>query len=183
MPGKREDYSTWDEYFMGIAFLSATRSKDPSTQVGACIVKNNVVLSVGYNGLTLGMDDDTFYWNSEGEITGDKTRIKDPFVVHAERNAIYNYKGPLSDLKGSTLYVTFFPCHECIKSIIQVGIKRIVYRMMYTHLDSLSATGIMIKAAGIEVVPFAIDADEVSKDQYRSELKDIQKIIKRYTKK
>ena len=181
MPGKREEYASWAEYFMGIASLSTTRSKDPSTQVGACIAnEENKILSVGYNGLTQGMDDDAFYWNSEGEITGDKTRIKDPYVIHAERNAIYNYRGSLSDFKGSTMYVTFFPCYECAKSIAQVGIKRVVYRRMYSKSESNHIAKEILEAAGIELVAFSKDAEIVTKQEYQQETEDILKMVKKY---
>lgn len=108
MPGKREEYLTWDESFMGVALAMACRSKDPSTIVGACIVKDNRILSTGYNWLTSGMNDDLVYWNSIGEENGDKQKIKNYWVIHAERNAVYNYRGSLQDLEGSTLYVTLF---------------------------------------------------------------------------
>lgn len=185
MPGKREEYASWDEYFMGIALLSTTRSKDPSTQVGACIVneEEHKIISVGYNGLTKGMDDDSFYWNSEGERTGDKTRIKDPYVIHAERNSIYNYRGSLSDFKGSTMYVTFFPCFECAKSIAQVGIKKVVYRRMYSNSESNRIAKEILEAAGIEMVAFSKDAEDVTKQEYQQETQAILKMVKRYGQK
>ncbi len=125
MSGKRENYLNWDEYFMGCAILASSRSKDPRNRVGACIVNNeNRILSIGYNGLTEGMDDDKFDWNSTGELTGIKKNIKDYYVVHAEKNAILNYRSNSKDLKNSTLYVTWFPCYECTKIIIQSGIKK-----------------------------------------------------------
>jgi dCMP deaminase len=111
----------WDEYFMGVALLSALRSKDPSTQVGACIVSEDKrIVGVGYNGLPRGCNDDEFPW----ERSGDFLETKYPFVVHAELNAIIN---SIKELKDCTIYVSLFPCNECVKAIIQSGIKEIVY--------------------------------------------------------
>ena len=119
---KRQDYLSWDEYFMGIALLSAQRSKDNSTQVGACIVnKENKILSVGYNGMPTGCNDDDMPWEREGDFLNTKY----PYVCHAELNAILNYNG--GSLKGARVYVTLFPCNECTKAIIQSGIKEIIY--------------------------------------------------------
>lgn len=121
---KRENYLTWDEYFMAIAKLSAMRSKDPSTQVGACIVdKNNRILSIGYNGAPNGYSDDIFPWDREGN----ELETKYPYVVHAERNAILNYRGSRKDFEGAKIYVDLFPCNECAKIIIQSGIKEVIY--------------------------------------------------------
>ena len=122
MGGKRKDYISWDEYFMGVAKLSALRSKDPGTQVGACIVSSdNKILSMGYNGFPLGCDDDEFPWAREGE----ENETKYPFVTHSELNAILNYRG--GSLEGSKIYVSLFPCNECAKAIIQAGIKTVIY--------------------------------------------------------
>ena len=120
----RKDYLTWDEYFMAIAKLSAMRSKDPNTQVGACIVgDDNRILSIGYNGAPNGFKDDKFPWEREGEPLDTKYL----YVVHAERNAILNYRGNRKDFEGARLYVYLFPCNECAKEIIQAGIKEVVY--------------------------------------------------------
>ena len=117
---KRADYINWDEYFMGVAMLAARRSKDPNTQVGACIVsEDNIIISTGYNGMPKGCSDDIFPWDRTGEET------KYPYVVHAELNAILNANG--RDLRGSKLYVALFPCNECAKAIIQSGVKEVVY--------------------------------------------------------
>ena len=117
---KRADYINWDEYFMGVAMLAARRSKDPNTQVGACIVSpDNIIISTGYNGMPKGCSDDEFPWEREGAET------KYPYVVHAELNAILNANG--RDLRGSRLYVALFPCNECAKAIIQSGVKEVVY--------------------------------------------------------
>lgn len=119
---KRQDYLSWDEYFMGLAILSAERSKDPSTQVGACIVdENNKIVSVGYNGAPTGYDDDK---DMNWERSGDFLNTKYAYVCHSELNAILNSKIPVN---GCKLYVTLFPCNECAKVIIQSGIKEFVY--------------------------------------------------------
>ncbi|MDD6457210.1 MAG: deoxycytidylate deaminase [Lactimicrobium massiliense] len=147
MEEKRKDVLTWDEYFMGLAHLSALRSKDPNTQVGAAIVdENHRVVSVGYNGMPKGCSDDVFPWSREGAIL----QTKYAFVVHAELNAILNSKYPVS---GCTLYVSLFPCNECAKAIIQAGIRRIVYESdKYQNTDTTIASRRMLKAAGIELV-------------------------------
>lgn len=120
----RKDYLSWDEYFMAVAKLSAMRSKDPHTQVGACIVSNdNRILSIGYNGAPNGFNDEKFPWGREGN----PLETKYLYVVHAERNAILNYRGSRKDLEKSKIYVDLFPCNECAKEIIQAGIKEVVY--------------------------------------------------------
>ena len=117
---KRKDYINWDEYFMGVALLAARRSKDPNTQVGACIVnQENIILSTGYNGFPIGCSDDEFPWDRDSEDT------KYPYVVHAELNAILNAHG--RSLRGAKIYVALFPCNECAKAIIQSGIKEVIY--------------------------------------------------------
>lgn len=122
---KRKDYLSWDEFFIGIAKLSAGRSKDPSTQVGACIVSSeNRILSIGYNGTPNNFDDDMFPWNRDGEC---QNETKYPYVCHAELNAILNYPGTRKDLRGARVYVDLFPCNECAKAIIQAGISEVVY--------------------------------------------------------
>ena len=140
---KRENYITWDEYFMGVAMLAARRSKDPNTQVGACIVSpDNIIISTGYNGLPNGCSDDEYPWEREGEET------KYPYVVHAELNAILNANG--RDLRGSRLYVALFPCNECAKAIIQAGIKTIVYGQdKYADTPAVRASKRMLNAAGV----------------------------------
>ena len=121
---KRENYISWDEYFMAIAKLSAMRSKDPSTQVGACIVsQDNRILSIGYNGAPNGFDDEKFPWGREGE----NLNTKYPYVCHAEMNAILNFRGSKNDLESSKIYVDLFPCNECAKIIIQSGIKEVIF--------------------------------------------------------
>lgn len=179
MPGKREEYLTWDEYFMGQALEVSMRSKDPSTQVGACIANDeHKQVSVGYNGLTIGMDDDEFYWNSPGELTGDIYTTKNPWVAHAEINAILNCKG--ARLEGTTIYVTLFPCYECAKSIIQVGIKKVIYLRMYSNDDSVQIAKKMFDNAGVEYVAFNPNK-EFSKEEVQGAAKEIQKILKRFS--
>lgn len=142
---KRDDYISWSEYFMGIAHLSGMRSKDPSTQVGACIVSNeNKILSVGYNGFPTGCSDDEFPWARDGE----ELETKYPYVTHGEMNAILNYRG--GSLEGTKLYVSLFPCNECTKAIIQAGIKKIVYDSdKYALSPSTIASKKMLEAAGV----------------------------------
>ena len=144
---KREDYLSWDQYFMGIALLSSERSKDPNTQVGACIVdKNNKILSVGYNGMPSGCKDDDMPW----ERVGKPLENKYFFVCHAELNAILNYSG--GTLEGATCYSTLFPCNECAKAIIQSGISEVVYLSdKYSNTDSVKASKMMFKCAGVEL--------------------------------
>ncbi len=121
---QRKEYLSWDEYFMGVAKLSALRSKDPSTQVGACIVgDDNRILSIGYNGTPNGFPDSDFPWDREG----DALNTKYFYVCHAELNAILNFRGNRRDLEGARIYVALFPCNECAKAIIQCGIKEVVY--------------------------------------------------------
>ncbi|MBP5678332.1 MAG: dCMP deaminase family protein [Bacilli bacterium] len=121
---KRKDYLSWDEFFMGIAKLSAGRSKDPNTNVGACIVsEDNRILSIGYNGAPNNFNDDEFPWEREGI----PTETKYMYVCHAEANAINNYLGSRKDLRGARIYVDLFPCNECAKGIIQAGIKEVIY--------------------------------------------------------
>ncbi|MFT3950474.1 MAG: dCMP deaminase family protein [Oscillospiraceae bacterium] len=143
---KRADYLTWDEYFMGLALLSAGRSKDSNTQVGACIVSGeNKILSVGYNGMPIGCSDDEMPWEREG----DALDTKYPFVCHAEMNAILNRS--TGSLKGARLFVTLFPCNECAKAIIQSGIGEVVYlRDIYADTDSVKASKRMFDMAGVK---------------------------------
>ena len=142
---KRENYISWDEYFMSIAMRAARRSKDPSTQVGACIVsQDNIIISTGYNGMPKGCSDDEFPWDREGPET------KYPYVVHAELNAILNANG--RDLRGSRLYVSLFPCNECAKAIIQSGVREIRYLSdKYADTPATLASRRMLNAAGVKL--------------------------------
>ena len=144
---KREHVLSWDEYFMGLAHLSAMRSKDASTQVGAVIVdQEHKVVGIGYNGFPIGCSDDEFPWGREGDML----ETKYAFVVHAELNAILN---STRDLHGCTLYVSLFPCNECAKAIIQSGIRKIVYEDdKYAAADNVIASKKMLNAAGVELV-------------------------------
>ena len=145
MAGQRKDYISWDEYFMGVASLSAQRSKDPSTQVGACVAsRKNKVLTMGYNGMPIGVDDDKMSWEREG----DPLETKYLYVCHAEFNAILNSPTSLEDGK---MYVTLFPCNECAKAIIQSGIKEVIYISdKYADQDSFKASRIMFDMAGVK---------------------------------
>ena len=145
---KRTDHISWDEYFMGIAMLAARRSKDPSTQVGACIVsQDNIIISTGYNGMPKGCSDDEYSWEREGEDT------KYPYVVHAELNAILNASG--RDLRGSRLFVALFPCNECAKAVIQSGIRTIIYADdKYADTPAVRASKRMLNAAGVTLIPY-----------------------------
>lgn len=147
---KREDYLSWDEYFMGIAALSAERSKDPSTQVGACIVSpENRIMSVGYNGMPRFCSDDEFPWEREG----DPENTKYMFVCHAELNAILNYRG--GSLAGARVYTTLFPCNECAKALIQSGISEIIYLSdKYEKTPSTVCSKKMFKTAGVKYRAF-----------------------------
>ena len=135
---KREDYINWDEYFMGIALLTAMRSKDPNSQVGACIVSpENKILSLGYNGMPMGSPLQTKYM----------------YVCHAELNAILN--SAHNNLKGARVYVTLFPCNECTKAIIQSGIAEVVYYGdKYHDSDSSIAARFMFEHAGVRLTPY-----------------------------
>ena len=146
MGGKREDYINWDEYFMGVAHLSGMRSKDPNTQVGACIVsKMNKILSMGYNGFPIGCSDEEFPWDREGDMI----QSKYAYVTHSELNAILNYRG--GSLKGAKLYVSLFPCNECAKAIIQSGIKTVIYDDdKYANTPGNICSRRMFDAAGVE---------------------------------
>ena len=147
MSGKRDGYISWEEYFMGVALLAAERSKDPNTQVGACIVDDqNRILATGYNGFPQGCSDDDFPWNRD-EALGE---TKYQFVVHAELNAILNSRG--KSLQGSKLYVGLFPCNECAKAIIQAGISEVIYLSdKYATTPSTLASKRMLGAAGIKL--------------------------------
>ena len=152
MSEKRKDYISWDEYFMGVALLSGHRSKDPSTQVGACIVsQDNKILSMGYNGFPLGCSDDDFPWNRDGEDPYDNKYF---YSTHSELNAILNYRG--GSLEGAKLYVTLFPCNECAKAIIQCGIRTVVYGCdKYADTASVRASKRMFDAAGVRYYEYS----------------------------
>ena len=147
---KRDDYINWDEYFMGIALISSQRSKDPSTQVGACIVsQDNKILSIGYNGFPIGCSDDDISWAREGDFK----ETKYPYVCHAELNAILNYTG--ATIKGSKIYVALFPCNECAKAIIQAGIKEVIYMSdKYKDTDSVKVSKRMFDMSQVKYTEY-----------------------------
>ncbi len=154
---KRNDFISWDEYFMGLALLSAKRSKDPSTQVGACIVSpTNRVLSVGYNGFAFGCSDDAYSWERDGDFL----ETKYPYVVHAELNAILNNRGV--SLENAKLYVALFPCNECAKAIIQSGIKEVIYLSnKYADTDVVKASKRMFESAGVRLTQLVPSVNKI----------------------
>ncbi len=178
MSGKRSSHLTWDEYFMGVAMLSSARSKDPSTQTGACIINDDKkIISVGYNGATSGMNDDEFPWDSLGEKTNDLLTTKNPWVVHAELNAILNSPAPLKD---TTLYVTFFPCNECAKAIVQAGIKKVIYLRMYSDPLITTISKKIFDAANVEYRAFNEEKD-FTKGEVQGSSQAMQKILKYFS--
>ena len=157
---QRNDYLSWEEYFMGIAKLSAMRSKDPSTQVGACIVSSdNRILSIGYNGSPNGFDDDIFPWDREGKPLDTKYM----YVCHAEMNAILNYRGNRKELEDAKIYVDLFPCNECAKLIIQAGIKEVIYLSdKYAKTDSVIASKKLFDVCGVKYHQMELKGKEIS---------------------
>lgn len=155
---KRKDYLSWDEYFMALAKLSSYRSKDPSTQVGACIVSSdNRILSIGYNGAPNNYNDDDFPWERKGKPLDTKYL----FVCHAEMNAILNFRGSRKDLEGSKVYVDLFPCNECAKLIIQSGIKEVIYLSdKYQDQDNFIASKMLFDTCGVKYHQFKKEKSE-----------------------
>lgn len=162
---QREDYISWDEYYMSMAKVCAMRSKDPSSQVGAVIVsKDNRVLSIGYNGAPNGFNDNDFPWARSGNTLNTKYA----FVCHAEMNAISNFNGDKNKLNGAKIYVTLFPCNECSKLIVQNGIKEVIYACdKYKDTDQVKASKILLDTCGISyrefLLPFEIRIQEEDK--------------------
>lgn len=156
---QRKEYLSWDEFFMGVAILASERSKDPNTQVGACIVSaDNKILSVGYNGTPNGFEDIYFPWDREG----DELNTKYLYVVHAERNAILNYRGNIKDFEGAKLYVTMFPCNECAKEVIQVGIKDIIYLDdKYVNTNGVIASKRMLDVCNVKYSKLGLDKSKI----------------------
>ena len=154
---KKTDYLSWDEYFMGIAYLSAMRSKDPSTQVGACIIdEDKKIIGIGYNGFPIGSNDDEMPWGKEGDFLDTKY----PYVVHAELNAILN---SIKSLKNCTIYVTHFPCNECAKAIVQSGIKKVIYYSdKHKHKDSVKASRRILENAGLNIKKIEVDIKNIN---------------------
>lgn len=153
---KRTDYLSWNDYFMFNAILASKRSKDPRTQVGACIVNDkNRIVSIGYNGFPNGCDDDVYPWAShqDGKSLLECKRL---YVCHAEMNAVMNRNA--KSLKGCTIYTTLFPCNHCAQIIIQSEIKRVVYLDdKYADRDEFKAARRMMTSAGIEMVKHRFD--------------------------
>ena len=147
--GKRTDYISWDEYFMTFANVASQKSKDPSTQVGACIVDpQKRVVGLGYNGFPKGCNDSNFPMAREGKFL----ETKYPYVVHAEPNAILN---STKDTHGCKIYVTLFPCNECAKMIIQAGIKEVIYGCdKYKDTDTHKASVFLFNESGVKTRKF-----------------------------
>ena len=156
---KRDNYISWDEYFMGVAMLSAERSKDPNTDVGACIVsEDNRILSMGYNGAPRGLHDDNMHWKREGDFK----ETKYAYVCHAELNAILNYRG---NLAGSKIYVKLFPCNECAKAIIQSGIKEVIYKEdKYKDSDNVIVSKSMFDSCGVKFTEYQSKGKKITLD-------------------
>lgn len=155
---KKEDYLSWDQYFMGIAKMSSMRSKDPNTSVGACIVgTDNKILSVGYNGMPHGCSDDEYPWERDA---ADPLDTKYLYVCHAELNALLNYTG--THLKESRIYTTLFPCNDCTKALIQSGIREVIYmENKYPDSPSVIAAKRMMKSAGIVYRPYVTEHQKI----------------------
>lgn len=155
---KREDYISWDEYFMGVAYISSLRSKDPNTQVGACIVSSdNKILSMGYNGFPRGCSDNIYPWNRDKEGIESKYF----YATHSELNAILNYRG--GSLEGSKMYVTLFPCNECAKAIIQSGISEVIYASnKYENTPAVIASKRMLKSAKVRFTNYKNTGKEIN---------------------
>ena len=162
---KRNDYLSWDEYFMSIAKLTAGRSKDPNTQVGACIVsQDNRVLSAGYNGAPNNFNDDIFPWDREGN----PLETKYMYVCHAEANAIDNFRGYKKEFENARIYVDLFPCNECAKKIIQSGIKEIIYLSdKYSDSDSTKASKLLFDTCKVKYRKL----DEIHQKEFKISLK------------
>lgn len=159
-----DKHISWDEYFMGIALLSAFRSKDPNTKVGACVVnEDKIIVGVGYNGFPTGCDESVLSWDRDGDFLNTKYA----YVCHAELNAILNSAG--RSLKGCTLYVDLFPCNECAKAIIQSGIKRIVFLSdKYSGTDSNVASKKMLDLVGIKYNQLKVERKSILLDYHKN---------------
>eukprot|EP00045_Choanoeca_perplexa_P005003 m.42397 g.42397 ORF g.42397 m.42397 type:complete len:336 (-) comp12877_c0_seq1:1327-2334(-) len=161
MAAKRTDYLAWQDYFMAVAFLAAKRSKDPQTQIGACIVNSaNKIVGLGYNGMPKGCSDDDFPWTRSGPSYVD---TKYPFVVNAETNAILNKNS--ASLKGCDLYTALFPNNESAKLIIQAGIRRVFYYAdRYPERAEYIAARMLFDAAGVEACQYKPSQNRVTLD-------------------
>jgi dCMP deaminase len=170
---KRSGYLEWDEYFMGVAFLSAQRSKDPSSQVGACVVNcNQKIVGIGYNGMPNGCSDDELPWNRKAKHRLD---TKYPYVCHAEMNAILNKN--TASVEGCRIYVGLFPCNECAKLIIQSGIIEVIYVSdKYHNNDEMIASRKLLDMARVKCRQYipprkTITIDYSSLDSYIYDIK------------
>ena len=154
----RKDVLSWDQYFMGMAHLSAMRSKDPNTRVGACIVNpQKRVVGLGYNGFPYGCEDDEFPWARDGQFL----ETKYPYVCHAEMNAILNYRGSKKDLENARIYVDLFPCNECAKIIIQSGIKEVIYLSnKYAESENNIASRRLFDECGVTYKKIELDEEK-----------------------
>jgi dCMP deaminase len=141
----RKNYLSWDECFMQMANVIAQRSKDPSTQAGAVVVnQDNVVVGLGYNGWPRGIEVNQLPWEREGK----PSETKYVYICHAEENAVYNANNSTKDCK---IYCTLFPCNECAKTIIQNGIKEVIFESdKYHDTESCIASRKMLDLAGIK---------------------------------
>jgi len=172
---QRKDASSWDALYMAIALLMDVRSKDPSTRVGAVIVsQDNRILSTGYNGAPNGFEDKYFPWGREGE----ELETKYPYVIHAERNAILNFRGNTREFNGAKLYVSLFPCNECAKELIQVGIKEVIYLSdKYADTNSVKAAKRLFDATGVKYTQ-RIDLIEEIEDIFKLEIEEVKNLKK-----
>ena len=152
---------SWNEYYMYIARISALRSKDPHTQVGAVFVsEDNKIMSIGYNGAPRDFDDNKVPWNRDSSLP--YTQQKYPYMCHAEMNAVVNYGGSVKDFKNSTVYVTLFPCDDCAKLLAQLRVKRVVYLYDYHHDEPIyEASRIILTECGIEYIEFKQESNTV----------------------
>lgn len=169
MSQKREDYISWADYFMGLAILASHRSKDPNSQVGACVVnEENKIVGVGYNGFPIGCNDNHLPWGRDGDCSLD---TKYPYVCHAELNAILNAN--TTDTRGCTLYVSLFPCNECAKLIIQSGIRKVVYLSdKYHESESCEAARKLFQLAGVLTEAFVPKVERIVID-FNQEAKNV----------
>ncbi|WP_214688184.1 MULTISPECIES: dCMP deaminase family protein [unclassified Exiguobacterium] len=161
------NHMNWDDYFMNVAILSAERSKDPNTKVGAVIVNEDKrIVGIGYNGFPNGCSDLDFPWAREGAYEDTKYA----YVVHAEENAILN---STHSLKEASIYVSLFPCNECAKKIIQSGIREIVYLSdKYNGTATDIASKRMLKASGVKTRQLSMEKTIRVREEQKSEVQN-----------
>lgn len=144
---RHSERRSWDQYFSDIASLVATRSKDKSSQVGAVLVRDRVILSTGYNGFPRGIDDSIPERNERP--------VKYSYTVHAEENAMLNAGREGIKVEGSTLYVTpFSPCVRCANAIIQCGVKEVVINQVVDNprwADEFKLARALFDEVGVKV--------------------------------